>query len=181
MQASASSAGSSAVRDQVAIGREASIASAPVPPRPFGLYVHFPWCSFRCPYCDFAVTTSRPIPGARYAAAVVEEIRRRAPAFAGRPCATLFLGGGTPSLWEPSAIARVVEAARALGLPRGAEVTLEANPESADARPGRGLARRRGEPGVDRRAVLRRRRCSTSWGGATGRPTPSGPSARWRG
>jgi putative oxygen-independent coproporphyrinogen III oxidase len=104
-----------------------------VPSRPFGLYVHFPWCSFRCPYCDFAVTTSRPIPGARYAAAVIEEIRRRAPAFAGRPCATLFLGGGTPSLWEPSAIARVVEAARALGLPRGAEVTLEANPESADA------------------------------------------------
>jgi oxygen-independent coproporphyrinogen-3 oxidase len=104
-----------------------------VPPRPFGLYVHFPWCSFRCPYCDFAVTTSRPIPGARYAAAVIAEIRRRAPAFAGRTCATLFLGGGTPSLWEPSAVARVVEAARALGLPRAAEVTIEANPESADA------------------------------------------------
>jgi putative oxygen-independent coproporphyrinogen III oxidase len=104
-----------------------------VPPRPFGLYVHFPWCSFRCPYCDFAVTTTRPIPGARYAEAVVAEIRRRAPAFAGRPCATLFLGGGTPSLWEPGAIAHVVEAARALGLPHGAEVTLEANPESADA------------------------------------------------
>ena len=104
-----------------------------MPPRPFGLYVHFPWCSFRCPYCDFAVTTSRPIPGARYAAAVIEEIRRRAPAFEGRACATLFLGGGTPSLWEPQAIASVVDAARALGLPRGAEVTIEANPESADA------------------------------------------------
>ena len=78
VQASASSAGSSAVRDQVAIRREASIASAPVPSRPYGLYVHFPWCSFRCPYCDFAVTTTRPIPGARYAAAVIEEIGRRA-------------------------------------------------------------------------------------------------------
>ena len=104
-----------------------------MPPRPFGLYVHFPWCSFRCPYCDFAVTTTRPVPGVRYAEAVVQEIRLRAPAFTGRPCATLFLGGGTPSLWEPEAIARVVDAARALGLPRGAEVTLEANPESADA------------------------------------------------
>lgn len=104
-----------------------------MPPRPYGLYVHFPWCSFRCPYCDFAVTTARPVPGHRYAAAVISEIRRRAAGFAGRPCATLFLGGGTPSLWEPSAIARVVEEARALGLPRGAEVTLEANPESADA------------------------------------------------
>ncbi len=101
-------------------------------PLPFGIYVHFPWCSFRCPYCDFAVTTSRPIPGERYATAVVEEIRRRAPAFSGRRCATLFLGGGTPSLWEPAAMARVVEAARALGLAPGAEVTLEANPESAD-------------------------------------------------
>jgi oxygen-independent coproporphyrinogen-3 oxidase len=101
-------------------------------PSRFGIYVHFPWCSFRCPYCDFAVTTSRPIPGDRYASAVVAEIRRRAPAFEGRRCATLFLGGGTPSLWEPAAMARVVEEARALGLPPGAEVTLEANPESAD-------------------------------------------------
>ena len=104
-----------------------------MPPRPFGLYVHFPWCSFRCPYCDFAVTTSRPMPGERYADAVIAEIRLRAHAFRGRTCATLFLGGGTPSLWEPAAIARVVEEARALGLPGGAEVTLEANPESCDA------------------------------------------------
>jgi oxygen-independent coproporphyrinogen-3 oxidase len=82
-----------------------------VPPRPFGIYVHYPWCSFRCPYCDFAVTTEPRLPGARYAAAVVEEMRRRAPAFAGRRCATLFVGGGTPSLWEPDAIGRVVEEA----------------------------------------------------------------------
>ncbi len=101
-------------------------------PRPFGLYVHFPWCSHRCPYCDFAVTTAPTLPGGRYADAVVAEIRRRAPAFVGRPCATLFVGGGTPSLWDAASIARVVEEARALGLPRGAEVTLEANPESAD-------------------------------------------------
>jgi putative oxygen-independent coproporphyrinogen III oxidase len=120
-----------------------------VPHRPFGLYVHFPWCSFRCPYCDFAVTTARPIPGARYAAAVVEEIRRRAPTVAGRRCATLFLGGGTPSLWEPEAMARVVDAARALGLPSGAEVTLEANPESADA----GRARAWRDAGVNRISI----------------------------
>jgi len=105
-----------------------------VPPRPFGVYVHYPWCSFRCPYCDFAVSTDRPVPGGRYAAAVVAEMRRRAPALAGLACATLYVGGGTPSLWEPEAVARVVEEARALGLPEGAEVTLEANPESADAR-----------------------------------------------
>ena len=120
-----------------------------MPPPPFGIYVHYPWCSFRCPYCDFAVTTDRPLPGQRYAAAVVAEMRRRAPAFSGRRCATLYLGGGTPSLWEPEAVARVVEAARALGLPRGAEVTLEANPESADAR--RAAAWR--EAGVNRVSI----------------------------
>ena len=120
-----------------------------MPPPPFGIYVHYPWCSFRCPYCDFAVTTDRPLPGQRYAAAVVAEMRRRAPAFSGRRCATLYLGGGTPSLWEPEAVARVVEAARALGLPGGAEVTLEANPESADAR--RAAAWR--EAGVNRVSI----------------------------
>jgi oxygen-independent coproporphyrinogen-3 oxidase len=95
------------------------------------------------------VTTDRPLPGQRYAAAEVAEMRRRAPAFSGRRCATLYLGGGTPSLWEPEAVARVVEAARALGLPRGAEVTLEANPESADAR--RAAAWR--EAGVNRVSI----------------------------
>jgi len=100
--------------------------------RPFGVYVHFPYCAFRCPYCDFAVTTE-PVPQARYAGAVLAELQARAPAFAGLACRTLYLGGGTPSLWDPEQVARVVEAVRDLGLPSGAEVTLEANPESADA------------------------------------------------
>jgi oxygen-independent coproporphyrinogen-3 oxidase len=104
-----------------------------VPPRPYGVYVHFPWCTFRCPYCDFAVTTARPVPGARYARAVLAELGRRAPAFEGLTCRTLYLGGGTPSLWEPDHLGEVVAAARRLGLPGGAEVTLEANPESVDA------------------------------------------------
>jgi len=103
-----------------------------VAPRPYGIYVHFPWCTARCPYCDFAVTTGRPIPDARYARAVVAEMRMRAGPFAGLRCATLYLGGGTPSLWEPGPLSEVIAAARALGLPAGAEVTLEANPESAD-------------------------------------------------
>ncbi|HZY05131.1 MAG TPA: radical SAM family heme chaperone HemW [Anaeromyxobacteraceae bacterium] len=100
--------------------------------RPYGVYVHFPWCTFRCPYCDFAVTTGRPVPGARYARAVLAELRARAPAFAGLACRTLYLGGGTPSLWEPEHLAAVVDAVRRLGLPPGAEVTLEANPESVE-------------------------------------------------
>ena len=101
-------------------------------PRPYGVYVHFPWCTFRCPYCDFAVTTARPVPGARYARAVLAELEARAADFRGLACRTLYLGGGTPSLWEPEHLAEVVAAVRRLGLPAGAEVTLEANPESVD-------------------------------------------------
>ncbi len=101
-------------------------------PRPYGVYVHFPWCTFRCPYCDFAVTTARPVPGARYARAALAELEARAPAFAGLSCRTLYLGGGTPSLWGPEHLAAVVAAVRGLGLRPGAEVTLEANPESVE-------------------------------------------------
>ena len=101
-------------------------------PRPYGIYVHFPWCTTRCPYCDFAVTTAPQLASGRYARAVVRELFLRAPPFRELRCATLYLGGGTPSLWDPGELAAVVEAARALGLPQRAEVTLEANPESAD-------------------------------------------------
>ena len=101
-------------------------------PRPYGVYVHFPWCTFRCPYCDFAVATG-PVPQRRYADAVLAELSRRAPGFAALACRSLYLGGGTPSLWDPEQVARVVAFARErLGLPAGAEVTLEANPESAE-------------------------------------------------
>lgn len=101
-------------------------------PRPFGVYVHYPYCAFRCPYCDFAVTTA-PALQARYTAAVLRELAARAPGFAGLGCRSLYLGGGTPSLWDPAEVARVVDFARQrLGLGPGAEVTLEANPESAE-------------------------------------------------
>ncbi|HEY7724630.1 MAG TPA: coproporphyrinogen-III oxidase family protein, partial [Anaeromyxobacteraceae bacterium] len=101
---------------------------------PFGVYAHFPWCSHRCPYCDFAVETG-PVPQARFGAALLTELARRAPAFAGLECRSLYVGGGTPSLWDPDGVAALVRSARGLGLRGGAEVTLEVNPESAD--PGR--------------------------------------------
>lgn len=102
-------------------------------PRPFGVYVHFPWCTHRCPYCDFAVTTE-PQPGARrYARAILAELALRAPSFEGLAPASLYLGGGTPSLWDPDEVAEVLAAVHArFGMPAGAEVTLEANPESCD-------------------------------------------------
>jgi oxygen-independent coproporphyrinogen-3 oxidase len=96
-----------------------------------GVYVHYPWCTHHCPYCDFAVSTGRPEQG-RYADALVAELALRAPAFAGLAATTLYVGGGTPSLWEPGPLARVLGAIRErLALPAGAELTVEANPESA--------------------------------------------------
>jgi oxygen-independent coproporphyrinogen-3 oxidase len=99
--------------------------------RPFGIYVHFPWCTHRCPYCDFAVTTAPQPGGRRYGRAVAAELALRAGAFAGLEPASLYLGGGTPSLWDVEEVAEVIGAVRArFPLPGGAEVTIEANPES---------------------------------------------------
>jgi oxygen-independent coproporphyrinogen-3 oxidase len=98
-----------------------------------GVYVHFPYCTVRCPYCDFAVATDRPIPQERYTRAVLDELAMRAPAFRKLEPRALYLGGGTPSLWDPAHVAEVVAAVRrAVRLPATAEVTLEANPESSD-------------------------------------------------
>lgn len=102
-----------------------------------GLYVHFPFCSIRCPYCDFAVDTRRQIPHDRYADAVVAEISDRARWFAGAgPLVSIYFGGGTPGLWRPDALARVLEAGRAaFGDPvaKDLEITVEVNPGEADA------------------------------------------------
>ena len=106
-----------------------------------GLYVHFPFCSVHCPYCDFAVDARPEIPHDRYADAVVAEIARRASWFGADggapPLVSIYFGGGTPGLWRPDALARVIEAARqAFGLSAAAlgrlEVTVEANPGEVD-------------------------------------------------
>jgi oxygen-independent coproporphyrinogen-3 oxidase len=118
--------------------------------RPFGVYVHFPYCAHRCPYCDFAVTTE-PVPGERrYARAVEAELALRAAAFDGLAPASIYLGGGTPSLWDPDEVAEVLAALRArFPFPAGAEVTIEANPESCD----RGRLRAFRAAGVNRVSV----------------------------
>ncbi len=100
--------------------------------RPFGVYVHFPWCAHHCPYCDFAVEVARAIPQERYAQAVLAELEARADDAAGLELVSVYLGGGTPSLQEPALTAALI-AAVLRRFPRGGaglEVTLEANPES---------------------------------------------------
>jgi oxygen-independent coproporphyrinogen-3 oxidase len=102
-------------------------------PRPYGVYVHFPYCAHRCPYCDFAVTTRPVPPGGRYARAVLSELAARVAPFEPMACVSLYLGGGTPSRWAPEEVSSVVAGVRArCRLDPGAEVTIEANPESCD-------------------------------------------------
>ena len=101
-----------------------------------GLYVHFPYCLRRCPYCDFNIAIARTVPGERYADAVLAELRLRIaqrPAWKDRPLDSIYLGGGTPSLWDPREVRRVLGGiARLLSVAADAELSLEANPEVAD-------------------------------------------------
>jgi len=119
----------------------------------FGIYVHFPYCLSKCPYCDFASTAAKEVPEARYAKAVRRELAlvlERWPALRGRRAQSLYLGGGTPSLWSVEHVAGVVEALAAeVGLEDGAEVTLEANPGASDASRFRGYK----EAGVNRLSI----------------------------
>jgi putative oxygen-independent coproporphyrinogen III oxidase len=97
---------------------------------PLALYVHFPWCVRKCPYCDFnSYTLSGELPQGPYVARLARDIEAQAPQVAGRAVTSVFFGGGTPSLFSPAAIARVLAAARRhLSVAADAEVTLEANP-----------------------------------------------------
>ena len=107
----------------------------PAPP-PLGLYVHLPWCVRKCPYCDF---NSHPLgdhdpPEQAYVSALLAEAAARAAQVAGRPVCSVFIGGGTPSLFSPAAIARLLDGlAEHFMLAPGAEITLEANPGTLDA------------------------------------------------
>ncbi|WP_055481525.1 radical SAM family heme chaperone HemW [Sphaerimonospora mesophila] len=107
--------------------------------RPFGFYVHVPFCVTRCGYCDFNTYTAEELgPGASrrdYADTVVEEVRlaRRVLGDAVPPVETVFFGGGTPTLLPAADLVRILHAIGAeFGLAPGAEVTTEANPESVD-------------------------------------------------
>ena len=98
--------------------------------------MHVPWCERICPYCDFAVLATRALPPeleARYVDALRAELEVRLPRYAGRRLASLYLGGGTPSLLTPEALGRLIGAVRA-AFPAHAEpeITLEVNPSSLE-------------------------------------------------
>ncbi len=97
----------------------------------FGVYVHFPFCTWKCNYCDFNVVAIRSIPEDRYADAIVFEALHRLPEHADRRLMTVYLGGGTPSLWSPAHVGQVLAAIEALAGNAALEVTLELNPAEA--------------------------------------------------
>lgn len=102
---------------------------------PFGLYLHIPFCLSRCGYCDFNTYLHDPDLARAYGEALCAEIAAwgERPEVRGRPAATVFLGGGTPSLLSPGGVARILRSLRsAFHLAPGAEVTLEANPGTVD-------------------------------------------------
>ena len=110
--------------------------------RPFGVYVHVPFCTVRCGYCDFNTYTAQELgdaPGASratYAEAAIAELRlaRRVLGERDVPVSTVFLGGGTPTLLPPGDLAAILRAVDAeFGLAPGAEVTTESNPDSVTA------------------------------------------------
>jgi putative oxygen-independent coproporphyrinogen III oxidase len=97
---------------------------------PLSLYVHFPWCVRKCPYCDFnSHTLHGELPEAAYIEALLSDLRAQIEDVQGREVVSLFFGGGTPSLFSPAALARLLSALQAeLNFALDAEITLEANP-----------------------------------------------------
>ncbi|SMP06083.1 radical SAM family heme chaperone HemW [Shimia sagamensis] len=100
----------------------------------FGLYIHWPFCQAKCPYCDFNSHVSREIDQFRWLRTYLSELDRVAAETSGRVLNTIFFGGGTPSMMDPEVVATILERVRKLWpTSNDMEITLEANPGSVDA------------------------------------------------
>jgi len=117
------------------------------------VYVHFPWCARKCPYCDFATEPIRAneLPHEAYTDAVLRELDLRRQSLRGRSLKSIFFGGGTPSLWEPAALGRALEQIRNAfdRVSDDAEITVECNPSSLE----RDQIARLREAGVNRLSI----------------------------
>jgi len=102
---------------------------------PLALYAHIPWCVRKCPYCDFnSHERSGELPEKAYVEKLIADLEGLLPSVWGRRLTSIFIGGGTPSLFSPESIDKLLSGIRArLTLEPGAEVTLEANPGTAEA------------------------------------------------
>ena len=102
---------------------------------PLALYVHFPWCERKCPYCDFnSHEQFKPAEQSDYIDALLNDLKQQLGSLYQRPLHSIFLGGGTPSLFSGDSIERLLDAIdKRWGVGRDVEVTMEANPGSAEA------------------------------------------------
>ena len=118
---------------------------------PLSLYVHLPWCVKKCPYCDFnSHERQGDLPFAEYISALVRDLEAMLPSIWGRRLTSIFIGGGTPSLFPAAQIDALLSAVRArVPLEPGAEVTMEANPGASEAERFRGYR----DAGVNRLSV----------------------------
>ena len=127
----ADAAGASGLKDVQHYMRPGTLQLSSLPP--LSLYVHLPWCLKKCPYCDFNSHEARDgqagVPEQRYIDAVIADLEQALPLIWGRSVHSIFLGGGTPSLFAPESIDRLISAIRArLRVEAGCEITMEANP-----------------------------------------------------
>ena len=115
---------------------------------PLSLYVHLPWCVRKCPYCDFnSYSGGDAAARRRYLEALIADLHREAAFVSGRPLISVFLGGGTPSLFTPAEIGRILdETANRYSLADDIEITMEANPGTVEC----------GDPGGYRQAGVNR-------------------------
>ena len=118
---------------------------------PLSLYIHIPWCVRKCPYCDFnSHEAPEGIPEDAYVTALVADLEQDLPAAWGRTIETVFIGGGTPSLFSPEGIDRLLADVRArVPLKPDAEITLEANPGTVDQARFRGFR----DAGINRLSI----------------------------
>jgi oxygen-independent coproporphyrinogen-3 oxidase len=118
---------------------------------PLSLYAHLPWCARKCPYCDFnSHERQENLPFREYVAALIRDLEAMLPSIWGRRLHSIFIGGGTPSLFPAEQIDELLSAVRArVPLEPGAEITMEANPGASEAERFRGYR----EAGVNRLSV----------------------------
>jgi putative oxygen-independent coproporphyrinogen III oxidase len=118
---------------QISVEKPGEVKLAVLPP--LALYVHIPWCVRKCPYCDFnSHERAGPLPEAEYVEKLFADLERLLPSVWGRRLTSVFIGGGTPSLFSPESIDRLLAGVRArLPLEPEGEITLEANPGTVEA------------------------------------------------
>jgi len=111
-----------------------NVRSEPTGSAPLALYVHWPFCVSKCPYCDFNSHVRASVEQDAWREALLADLAYEASLLPGRKLTSIFFGGGTPSLMEPSTVAALVEtASQYWSVAEDIEITLEANPNSVEA------------------------------------------------